>query len=157
VTPEQRYEAKVDRLTTPDGCHPWIAGRTAGRRYGIFTGELGQVVYAHRWAWEHYVGPIPEGQECLHGCDNPLCQRIHPNHVHIGTQQDNVDEMFSRNRQPPRHGEANSRSKLTELEVRSIRERYAKGDISQRELAQTYGVHHSAIYRIIHHKRWDYL
>jgi DNA-binding XRE family transcriptional regulator len=52
------------------------------------------------------------------------------------------------------YGEQNGKAKLTEKEVRSIRNRYQKGDITQKTLAQYHGVGETAIYYICKGERW---
>lgn len=47
-------------------------------------------------AWEHYVGPIPDGVDVLHHCDNPPCVR--PDHLFLGTARDNVGDMLAKGR-----------------------------------------------------------
>ena len=59
--------------------------------YGRFRGKA-----AHRWAYATYVGEIPEGLSVLHSCDNPPC--VNPAHLRVGTQQDNVNDMWNRGR-----------------------------------------------------------
>lgn len=46
--------------------------------------------------YEHYVTPIPSGMRVLHTCDNPKCVNI--NHLYLGTQSDNMRDMYKRNR-----------------------------------------------------------
>lgn len=54
-------------------CWLWTAGRTTGG-YGEFQ-VGGRTVYAHRWAYEHAHGPIPDGLTVDHVCHNadPAC------------------------------------------------------------------------------------
>lgn len=52
-------------------------------------------------------------------------------------------------------GEDNYRSKLTESDVKSIRDRYSKGIITQESLAREYNVSKSTISSIITYKRWN--
>jgi Autographiviridae endonuclease len=50
----------------------------------------------HRWVWRLAVGPIPEGMQVLHHCDQPLCFRL--DHLYLGTQLDNIADMKRRGR-----------------------------------------------------------
>jgi hypothetical protein len=67
LTAVERFEQKVDRSGGPDACHPWTGALSSG--YGVMTveGKKGNV-YVHRWAYEHFVGPIPEGIIVGHTC-----------------------------------------------------------------------------------------
>src|SRR5690554_8143181 len=47
-----------------------------------------------------------------HDCDNPAC--VNPDHLSIGTVQDNVDDRVRRGRQHDCSGEHNSQVKLTD-------------------------------------------
>ena len=51
-------------------------------------------------------------------------------------------------------GEANGRSKLTQVEVDQMRARWARGRSSLRQLASVYGVSPSRIHRIVTDKAW---
>jgi hypothetical protein len=63
---EARFWSKVNRGRDAD-CWLWT-GSTDGNGYGIFSSE-GRTWRAHRWAYEHFVGPLPEGTEHIeHAC-----------------------------------------------------------------------------------------
>jgi hypothetical protein len=47
--------------------------------------------------------------------------------------------------------------KVTETQVREIRERWAAGGVSQGELAADYGITASGVWRIIHRKSWQHI
>lgn len=64
---EERFWSKVDRRE-PDDCWPWTGSHVSGG-YGNFW-DGAKVVYAHRWAYQHFVGPIPEGLDIDHLCHN---------------------------------------------------------------------------------------
>lgn len=66
-TPEDRFHAKV--VMGPDGCHIWTGGCDP-TGYGRFSIIGRGMVYAHRWAFEHFVGPIPLGLDIDHLCHN---------------------------------------------------------------------------------------
>jgi len=65
------------------------------RGYGRIS-LYGKYEIAHRTAYFLTYGFIPQGFYVLHHCDNPSC--CNPDHLYAGTQQDNVNDMFARNR-----------------------------------------------------------
>lgn len=77
-----------------DGCWQWRAGLNASR-YGMAC-HNGKNWIAHRLAYQLCVGPIPDGMFVCHHCDNPTCVR--PDHLFIGTAQDNTDDMIRKGR-----------------------------------------------------------
>ena len=94
---ECRFWAKVAK--TEDGCWNWIASKRH-KGYGAFCyhREDGTLVQgrAHRYSWEIHNGDIPDGMFVLHSCDNPAC--VNPDHLFLGTNQDNVDDMMRKGR-----------------------------------------------------------
>lgn len=76
-----------DKVEQQGDCWVWTAS-TGGKGYGSFRGE-GRVMWiAHRWAYEHMVGPIPEGLYLDHLCRNPLC--VNPYHLDPVTNRVNM-------------------------------------------------------------------
>lgn len=73
----------------------WDAHHTANHGYGVVHFG-GKKHLAHRVAYELFVGPIPEGMFACHKCDRRLC--ANPNHLFLGTNQDNMDDMVSKKR-----------------------------------------------------------
>jgi hypothetical protein len=78
----------------------------------------------------------------------------------LGTQRDNVLDAIKKGRfNPPdisqwqRYGEDINTAKLTEAQVREIRQRHAEGE-TPKYLASVYGVHWSSIYGIVRRKTW---
>jgi group I intron endonuclease len=59
--------------------------------------------------------------------------------------------------QEPKAGEKNGRAVLTDSDVREIRRRFAAGGISQQALADEYGVHQTAISKIVRRRAWSHL
>ena len=92
-----------------------------------------------------------DGLVVMHLCDNPLC--INPEHLKVGTHQDNMDDMVSKNRQPKGCYKVNA--KLTEKDVLEII-RLSKFN-TQKTLAEIFKVSQTHISRIVRGKKWKYL
>jgi hypothetical protein len=91
----ERLWAKID-VRGRDECWPWTAA-TRGNGYGaILVGRSPQV--AHRLVYEMEVGPIPDGHEIRHKCDNPGC--CNPAHLETGTHRQNILDTRNRVRAP---------------------------------------------------------
>lgn len=58
---------------------------------------------------------------------------------------------------PTLPGESNPSSVLTEVEVAGIRRQYEAGDVTQRELAEQYGVGRSTIGDVVRYNRWKHV
>lgn len=151
-----RFWPHVDKSAGPDGCWLWT-GATNNKGYGMLNNR-GKVSLAHRVSLELRNGPIPGSLEALHKCDNPLC--VNPAHLRLGTHKENMQDSKDkgRNSPPPLHcGESHWDCKLTESKVLDIRSRYAQGGITQRQLAEQFGVHLDTISLIIRRLTWRHL
>ena len=112
----ERFGQKVETIPF-SSCHWWVACLdTYG--YGSFQID-GKTRLAHRVAYQLYVGPIPEGMQVLHACDNRAC--VNPAHFFLGTNQDNIDDKVRKGRQSFGKGMLNGNSKLIDEDVRRIR------------------------------------
>jgi hypothetical protein len=76
-------------LVVPSGCIEWT-GYIDRHGYGRFGpgGRDGGKVSAHRWSYEHNVGPIPDGFQIDHLCRNRKC--VNPDHLEPVTQRENI-------------------------------------------------------------------
>ena len=70
----------------------WIVTSGHGRLYARY--ENGKIisVQAHVAVYEHMVGPVPEGLELDHLCENPPC--INPEHLEPVTHRENTRRYY---------------------------------------------------------------
>jgi len=138
---------------TPEKCLEWQRG-LFNSGYGKFQYQ-GKQMLTHRLSYELFHGrPITEGMFLLHSCDNPKC--VKPDHLREGTNQENMDDRNSRNRQA--NGESHGKSKLTANQVLEIRQKYQTlEDCTQAALANEFGVSQPTISKIIHNERWTHI
>jgi hypothetical protein len=162
----QRFWEKVNKT---DSCWLWT-GSKRSKGYGAFVYiKDGLVVQgrAHRYSYEIHKGLIPEGVFVLHNCpngDNPAC--INPAHLWLGNNLDNVQDMIKKGRRVKggthkpgkyEHGTAHHNAKLTEENVKTIREKYATGKTSFSKLAREYTLGIAHVYRIVRRKAWAHI
>lgn len=86
------------RVVQGEGCWEWQGGRDE-YGYGVVRVK-GRNMRAHRAMWEVTYGPITLGLFVLHSCDNPPC--IRPDHLMLGTQRANIQDMLAKGRRPSR-------------------------------------------------------
>lgn len=150
----ERFWAKVPQKRG-DGCWIWT-GTLGSDGYGRFGGSAGGDVYAHRFSYLIHKGPIAKGLSVMHSCDRPAC--CNPAHLSLGTQKDNMADAAAKKRTT--HGERNRSAKLTEAQVREIPATYSRpsfGKSNAYELAENYGVSHTAILAVVSRHTWRHV
>lgn len=120
----------------------WLSDRCANSPMGYSNLSYNNVRrYQHVITWEmHNAQPVPDGMVVMHTCDNPRC--FNPNHLIIGTQQENVDDAVSKGRHGCRP------LSLSEDDVNEIRKLQSQG-ISNNDLMSMFGVSESTFYRAL--------
>lgn len=145
-TLHERFHEKYE-ICPKTGCWLWTAS-TFRDGYGKFWVD-GKYVGAHRYAYELHKGPILDGLYVLHRCDVSSC--IRPDHLFLGTNQDNVDDRNEKDRQAK--GSAHGQSRLTESQALEIY--HAEG--TQVEIAARYGVDPSLVSMIKNKQLWVHI
>ena len=111
----------------------------------------------HRVLYELKFGEIPKGMVIRHKCDDPKCCNIE--HLEIGTHQENMNDMKTRNRSCKGkknikiQGILNHASKLNEQQVREI----YLSNLGSQKLAKMYNVSKTNILYIKRKKQWEWL
>lgn len=84
MSDKARFLAKV--RVDNFGCWEWL-GSKAPNGYTRFWWN-GRKGLAHRFAYETFIGPIPEGLEIDHKCRNRGC--VNPDHLDLVTRSENT-------------------------------------------------------------------
>ena len=144
-----RFMAKV-KVNEATGCWEWTAAVAKFDGRGRFSLD-GQPEYAHRAAWILFVGPIPDGQQVLHHCDNPSCVN-YTKCLFLGTQLENIADRHAkgRSRGASLPGELSPHAKITWDIARKIR----ASNETQEVLAYRYGVGQTRVSQIKRNKTW---
>lgn len=127
-------------------CWIWIAGtrlNSKGVAYPRHWTDDRKSIGAHRFSFELVHGAIPKSMYVCHKCDTPLC--VNPDHLFVGTHQDNMRDMVQKRRSYTGRGEnKKGRAKLTNQQADQIR----KMNISHTKIAALFGVSPTTIGRI---------
>lgn len=131
----------------------WLWQRSLNNSgYGSFFFN-GILTTAHRASWMLFKGEIPEECFVLHVCDIRHC--VNPDHLFLGTQSDNVQDMLKKGRAKyiAHHGENNGRARLSAQQVEEIRALASR--YLHREIAKQYHVARQTISDIVAYRKWN--
>ena len=158
---EQKFKKKVEWKVTNNNCWEVISHSTV-RGYPVMRDKWeNRLNYMSRIFYKECFGEIPEGMIVRHKCDNPLC--INPEHLELGTHQDNTNDKISRGRLKYGncYGEDCNFSKLTKEQVLEIRKRHIKGARSGKNctssLAKEFNTSTTNIKDIVNKKIWTHI
>lgn len=140
------------------GCWIW-QGRKTKSGYGVM--EVGSILdgtkrnsaRVHRLLFERLIGPIGNNH-VLHNCDNPAC--VNPDHLFLGTHQDNMCDAFSKGRMCPPPYKAkgdNGNTNLTDADVSRIRMLLDIGEKGV-TIAKAFGICASTVSNLKHRRTW---
>lgn len=147
TTREEFREYLMERvIIDSNDCWLWQAHQM-GDGYGS-TKTFLEGNNAHRNSYRVFNGTIPKRLIVRHTCDVRLC--INPDHLKIGTHQDNVQDCIDRERRaPPNYnGRPHEISDKIILEIRSMAER----GMSYGNIAATFNISKGYAWKIV--KGW---
>ena len=145
---KDRFSSKY-KVNSSTGCWDWLAA-IGYHGYGVI-GFNKKTELAHRLSYAIHKGTIG-GLFVLHRCDNREC--VNPEHLFLGTTQDNVDDKVSKGRQYRPLGELSHTSSLTEQNVILIKKRLKQGD-THLSISMDYGVSRCTITDINLGRAWS--
>jgi hypothetical protein len=129
---QERLYRKLNR--TEGGCWNWLGAKMPNGYGEINEGPPHfKPRSIHRVSYEIHHGPIPEGLQVLHRCDNRAC--ANPEHLFLGTNLDNRHDSMRKER---------TVRKLNRQKVLEIRELLEQG-LTQRQIASQFGVNQTII------------
>lgn len=89
-----RFWSKVRITDDHRECWEWLAALNS-KGYGSFSVNK-KTPSSHCYSYVINKGPIPEGFQVTHRCDNPKC--VNPNHLVAGTPKYNAQDSIKKGR-----------------------------------------------------------
>lgn len=130
------FLSKVDAAGfDPRGCWTWC-GAGKGNGYGNVTVNRRQLG-AHRHSYELFCGPVPDGMDVCHSCDNRWC--VNPDHLFLGDRKTNMADCVSKGR-----ATGGNRKHLKEAAIQEIRRRLRLG-LSASRIANDLDVNYATV------------
>lgn len=102
--------------------------------------------FAHRLVWQHVHGDIPNGLVINHLNGLKDCNR--PSNLEPATYSRNMEHAYEVGLSDE-HGERNPAHRLTDNQIGQIRNGYASGLFTQRQLADRFGVRHQHVSKVV--------
>lgn len=107
----------------------------------------------HRLVLGAFVGPCPPGMECRHL--NGVKTDCRLENLAWGSPEENRQDNHRAGSYGG--GEGHTQAVLTEAAVRQIRDRYAAGGVTQKQLAAEHGVAATTVAAVLSRRSWKHL
>lgn len=152
----ERFESKF--IPEPNsGCWLWLGAIDKLSGYGFFSvyktpfhTKKSHMERAHIASYRIFKGD-PGLLNVLHTCDMRWC--VNPDHLFLGTHQDNTDDMIRKGRLVKNFGETHPRHTLTAPQVLAIR----ADDRPTRFIAAQYQINPVTVRKIKRRALWPHI
>lgn len=147
-----RFSSKY--AVADSGCWLWTGHLDKKGRGNLRLGS--RRIIASRLSYALHFDEIPDGLLVCHECDNPQC--VNPDHLWLGTHQDNMADMAAKGRAhgPGTKGSERGHAVLDEQAAAGIWLRLCAGE-RDCNLAREFSVSHATIQDIKHRRTWTHV
>jgi len=142
----EKMKTKLTRNTIINNNGCWIWNKSRHKQGYANVSYRGTLQLGHRVSYELFKGKIPENTKVCHKCDVTSC--CNPNHLFLGSQQDNVDDAISKGKYHNRKQGKPVRRKFSFSQAQEIKKMNSEG-MSVKELAKKYSCSISCIRNIV--------
>lgn len=129
------------------GCWIWTASYF-NSGYGKFAETPKKSKLAHRVSYGLFCSEIPDKHYVCHKCDNKSC--VNPDHLFLGTPQENSNDMVRKNRQA-KHSQIRE-CRLTREQAKVIME----STLSIKEIAKILNVSYGIVWNVKNGKAYKW-
>ena len=142
----------LGKVQITESCWLWV-GSLKGNGYGDFSLGRNNNVLAHRFSYAFFVGPIGPGKHILHRreCNNRRC--INPNHLYMGSHNDNVLDRMAWGK--ALKGENHPNAKLSKDDIAAIRKIHENKRGGYEKTAKLFNVSAANIGYIVRGDTWQ--
>lgn len=141
-----------EKIIIQDGCWGWKASINH-RGYGAIRFK-NKKMNAHRASWIIHTGIDPKEKNVCHKCDNRLC--CNPDHLFLGTHQDNMDDMLQKGRRVNIKGEQCPWAKLTQQDIHMMLALFEKG-FTNKAVGKLFNIHGATAGEIKRGEIWGHV
>lgn len=130
--------------------------RNPGRAYlyvRLWRNNTSRKFFIQRLVLEAFVSARPEGMESRHLDGDPT--NNHLSNLCWGTPKENATDNILMNRYVK--GSTHLWAKITEADVRAIRNHHANGTMKVKDLAKLFGITQGAVRAIIRRRNWKHV